>query len=101
MQSASSVFCVNNGLFVMKFQVAWKGGQTSWTKNYPNGSVELIDLTKYDVPAGTEVYPVVHVEAGSTVKGYPVVFDPNTLDQADYHVSGTTLNVHVDLQGGS
>ncbi|MBW8875816.1 MAG: hypothetical protein JF614_12695 [Acidobacteria bacterium] len=100
MQQVSKIACNNNGGFVMKFRVRLGTGKlsSSWTGNYPVNQSKTMDLRELGLPPGIEVWPEVDAVLGKTKKAREhVVYDPNTENVATYRVSGTTLNISVDL----
>ena len=82
----------------MRFKVMWDGGATEFSPQYNNGDIHSFDLTKYPIPEGAEVYPHIHVLLGKNVDGEKVIYKKNAGNQADYHVSGSTQRVVVELQ---
>lgn len=99
MQQVSSITCNNNGAFVMKFKVKWDGGESGWTDNYPIDQSKTIDLSTLNIPPGSEVWPEVHAEAGTSKNcGDHVQYQPGD-NNATYRISGTTFDIHCSLEG--
>ncbi|OJF14260.1 hypothetical protein [Couchioplanes caeruleus] len=89
---------VNNGGFVMNFQVTTRDGQLSApTDDYPINQWRLIDLTSTPLDEGVDVRPLVHATAGDDVHGNTFVSYCANGQTATYTASGTTLNYSVTL----
>jgi hypothetical protein len=89
---------VNNGGFVLNFQVSTRTGELSApTDDYPINQWRLIDLTSTPLTAGDDVRPLVHATAGDDVLGNSFVSYCANGQTATYTASGTTLNYTVTL----
>jgi hypothetical protein len=89
---------VNNGGFVMNFQVTTRDGQLSApTDDYPVNQWRLVDLTSTPLAEGVDVRPLVHATAGDDVLGNNFVSYCTNGQTATYTASGTTLNYTVTL----
>jgi hypothetical protein len=89
---------VNNGGFVINFQVTTRDGQLSApTDDYPINQWRLVDLTSTPLPEGVDVRPLVHATAGDDVLGNNFVSYCLNGQTATYTASGTTLNYTVTL----
>ncbi|MFI7540138.1 hypothetical protein [Actinoplanes sp. NPDC049599] len=89
---------VNNGGFVMNFQVTTRDGQLSApTDDYPVNQWRLVDLTSTPLAEGVDVRPLVHATAGDDVLGNNFVSYCVNGQTATYTASGTTLNYTVTL----
>ncbi|MEV4638369.1 hypothetical protein AB0J80_13565 [Actinoplanes sp. NPDC049548] len=89
---------VNNGGFVMNFQITTREGQLSApTDDYPINQWRLIDLTSTPLEEGVDVRPLVHATAGDDVLGNTFVSYCTNGQTATYTASGTTLNYTVTL----
>lgn len=95
------IACVNNGAFLMKFEVERvAGGKAGDSGNYPAGKTRSLDLSTLTfrgnpLAVGEQVRPVVHVVAGRTHSGPAVSFAPNG-HTATFSVHGTTLIYSID-----
>src|SRR5687768_1309704 len=89
---------VNNGGFVINFQVTTRDGQLSApTDDYPINQWRLVDLTSTPLAEGVDVRPLVHATAGDDVLGNTFVSYCGNGQTATYTASGTTLNYTVTL----
>jgi hypothetical protein len=89
---------VNNGGFVINFQVTTRDGQLSApTDDYPVNQWRLVDLTSTPLAEGVDVRPLVHATAGDDVLGNTFVSYCVNGQTATYTASGTTLNYTVTL----
>ncbi|MFI7598371.1 hypothetical protein [Actinoplanes sp. NPDC049681] len=89
---------VNNGGFVVNFQITTREGQLSApTDDYPINQWRLIDLTSTPLEEGVDVRPLVHATAGDDVLGNTFVSYCANGQTATYTASGTTLNYTVTL----
>ena len=92
------VAVVNNGGFVINFQITTREGALSApTDNYPINQWRLVDLNSTPMAEGTDVRPLVSAQAGNTVPGNVFVSFCNNGQTATYTASGTTLNYTVTL----
>jgi hypothetical protein len=92
------VAVVNNGGFVMNFQLTTRDGQlTAPTDDYPITQWRLVDLTSTALDEGVDVRPLVHATAGDDVLGNTFVSYCANGQTATYTASGTTLNYTVTL----
>ncbi|MEV6343117.1 hypothetical protein [Actinoplanes sp. NPDC051851] len=92
------VAVVNNGGFVIDFQLTSRDGQLSAaTDDYPINQWRLVDLASTPFAEGTDVRPLVHAEAGDDVLGNVFVSYCANGQTATYTASGTTLNYSVTL----
>jgi len=92
------VAVVNNGGFVMNFQITTRTGELSApTDDYPVNQWRLIDLTSTPLTLGDDVRPLVHATAGDDVLGNNFVSYCDNGQTATYTASGTTLNYTVTL----
>ncbi|HEX8743612.1 MAG TPA: hypothetical protein VF712_10805 [Thermoleophilaceae bacterium] len=101
MPEVQKIACVNEGAFVMRFDVEVDGQlRTSDTGNYPAGQTRVIDLGPLsDVKDGAALRPVVDVEGGKhDVKGGEVRFKENGAT-ATFEVKGTTLHPKIEPVG--
>lgn len=100
MQTVSTVTCNNNGGFVMKFRVFWNGQYSGWTDTFPIDQSRTIDLHTLNIPRGAQVGVEAHAEGGEDKHCHDYVeYDPESQNNATYRVSGTTLDIHFDLEG--
>ena len=89
---------VNNGGFVINFQLTTRDGQLSAaTDDYPINQWRLVDLTSTPLAEGVDVRPLVHATAGDDVLGNNFVSYCANGQTATYTASGTTLNYTVTL----
>lgn len=89
---------VNNGGFVLNFQITTREGQLSApTDDYPINQWRLIDLTSTPLEEGVDVRPLTHATAGDDVLGNTFVSYCANGQTATYTASGTTLNYTVTL----
>ena len=89
---------VNNGGFVINFQVTTREGTLSApTDTYPVNQWRIIDLTSTPLEEGVDVRPLVHATAGDDVLGNNFVSYCANGQTATYTASGTTLNYTVTL----
>ena len=89
---------VNNGGFVINFQVTTRDGQLSApTDDYPINQWRLVDLTSTPLTEGVDVRPLVHATAGDDVLGNNFVSYCVNGQTATYTASGTTMNYTVTL----
>jgi hypothetical protein len=92
------VAVVNNGGFVINFQLTTRDGQLSAaTDDYPINQWRLVDLAATPFAEGVDVRPLVHAEAGDDVPGNVFVSYCANGQTATYTASGTTLNYSVTL----
>ncbi|HWS38977.1 MAG TPA: hypothetical protein VN408_40330 [Actinoplanes sp.] len=92
------VAVVNNGGFVMNFQLTTRDGQVSApTDDYPINQWRLVDLVSTPFAEGVDVRPLVHAQAGDDVLGNVFVSYCANGQTATYTASGTTLNYSVTL----
>jgi hypothetical protein len=92
------VSVVNNGGFVMNFQLTTRDGQLSApTDDYPVNQWRVVDLASTPFAEGVDVRPLVHATAGNTVPGNVFVSYCANGQTATYTASGTTLNYSVTL----
>ncbi|MBM2619116.1 hypothetical protein JIG36_26520 [Actinoplanes sp. LDG1-06] len=92
------VSVVNNGGFVMNFQLTTRDGQLSApTDDYPINQWRIVDLASTPFAEGVDVRPLVHAQAGNTVPGNVFVSYCANGQTATYTASGTTLNYSVTL----
>ena len=100
MQTVSKITCTNNGGFVMKFRVFWGHETSGWSGTYPINHSETMDLTTLNIPKGTEVGVEVHAELGENKHCHDyVLYDHDSQNNATYDVTGTTLDIHISLEG--
>lgn len=92
------VAVVNNGGFVINFQLTTRDGQVSApTDDYPINQWRLVDLVSTPFTEGVDVRPLVHAQAGDDVLGNVFVSYCANGQTATYTASGTTLNYSVTL----
>jgi len=92
------VAVVNNGGFVIDFQLTTRDGQLSApTDTYPINQWRLVDLASTPFAEGVDVRPLVHAQAGNDVLGNVFVSYCANGQTATYTASGTTLNYSVTL----
>ncbi|AEV83686.1 hypothetical protein ACWT_2755 [Actinoplanes sp. SE50] len=92
------VSVINNGGFVIDFQVTTRTGELSAsTDDYPINQYRVVDLNSTPFAEGSDVRPLVHAQAGNTVPGNVFVSFCNNGQTATYTASGTTLNYTVTL----
>lgn len=92
------VAVVNNGGFVMNFQLTTRDGQlTAPTDDYPINQWRLVDLVSTPFAEGVDVRPLVHAQAGDDVPGNVFVSYCANGQTATYTASGTTLDYSVTL----
>jgi hypothetical protein len=92
------VAVVNNGGFVINFQLTTRDGQVSApTDDYPINQWRLVDLTSTSLAEGVDVRPLVHATAGDDVLGNNFVSYCVNGQTATYTAGGTTLNYTVTL----
>jgi hypothetical protein len=100
MQTVSTVTCNNNGGFVMKFRVFWQDKTSEWTSTFPIDQSATIDLRTLNIPKWTEVGVEAHAELGENKHCHDYVqYDSDSQNNATYRVSGTTLDIHIELEG--
>ncbi|MFI5492495.1 hypothetical protein [Actinoplanes sp. NPDC051859] len=89
---------VNNGGFVLNFQITTRDGQLSApTDDYHINEWRLVDLVSTGFAEGTDVRPLAHATAGDDVLGNVFVSYCANGQTATYSASGTTLNYKVTL----
>ena len=89
---------VNNGGFVMNFQVTTREGILSApTDTYPINQWRIVDLTSTPLAEGVDVRPLVHATAGDDVVGNNFVSYCVNGQTATYSASGTTTDYSVTL----
>ncbi|GIF05565.1 hypothetical protein [Actinoplanes siamensis] len=89
---------VNNGGFVINFQLTTRTGELSApTDDYPINQYRVVDLNSTPFAPGSDVRPLVHAQAGNTVAGNVFVSFCDNGQTATYTASGTTLNYSVTL----
>jgi hypothetical protein len=89
---------VNNGGFVINFQVTTRDGILSApTDTYPVNQWRIIDLTSTPLTEGVDVRPLVHATAGDDVLGNNFVSYCVNGQTATYTASGTTMDYQVTL----
>jgi len=89
---------VNNAAFTMSYAITTRGGsQSAPTDTYPINQTRTTDLTTTDLPAGSDVRPVVSATAGTTEPGNLYVSYCANGQTATYSVTGTTLDFSVTL----
>ncbi|MDY7089732.1 MAG: hypothetical protein SYR96_32085 [Actinomycetota bacterium] len=92
------VAVVNNGGFVMNFQLTTRDGQLSApTDTYPINQWRIVDLASTPFAEGVDVRPLVNATAGDTVPGNVFVSYCANGQTATYTASGTTLDYSVTL----
>lgn len=92
------VAVVNNGGFVINFQLTTRDGQLSApTDDYPINQWRLVDLASTPFAEGVDVRPLVHAQAGDDVTGNVFVSYCANGQTATYTAAGTTLNYSVTL----
>ncbi|MFI5935805.1 hypothetical protein [Actinoplanes sp. NPDC051494] len=92
------VAVVNNGGFVINFQITTRDGALSApTDDYPINQWRLVDLTSTPLAEGADVRPLVHATAGDDVLGNVFVSYCANGQTATYTASGTTLDYSVTL----
>ena len=92
------VAVVNNGGFVINFQLTTRDGQLSApTDNYPINQWRIVDLASTPFAEGVDVRPLVHAQAGNDVPGNVFVSYCVNGQTATYTASGTTTNYTVTL----
>ena len=85
MQEVSKIACVNAAGFVQEFRIVWQS--------------RTIDLTRYNIPDGTEVWVEVHAILGKTKQASKHVrFSRNSSAAATYRTTGTTLFFNIGLE---
>ena len=100
MQTVSTVTCNNDGGFVMKFRIFWDKLYSGWSPTFPIAQSATIDLRTLNIPQFAEVGVEVHAELGESKHCNDYVqFDPDSSNNATYRVSGTTLDIHISLEG--
>lgn len=100
MQEVSKIACVNAAGFVQEFRVVWEGGKSDLSERYPNPQSRTIDLTRYNIPDGTEVWVEVHAILGKTKQATEHVrFIRNSTSVATYRTKGATLTFKIVLEG--
>ena len=102
MQNVSKIACANNGGFVMRFRIRWKEGKetksSKWSGKYPIDQAKTMDLSKLNIPEGTEVWPEADAMLGKQKDAREhVVYKPDTENVATYRVYGTTYHIKIDL----
>lgn len=102
--SAQAVPCVqkvavvNNGGFVLNFQLTTRDGQLSApTDTYPINQWRVVDLAATPFAEGIDVRPLVHATAGNTTPGNVFVSYCANGQTATYTASGTTTDYSVTL----
>ncbi|GGK04652.1 hypothetical protein GCM10010123_38270 [Pilimelia anulata] len=91
---------VNNAGFVLGFTPTTRdGAQTPPSDQYPINQYRSLDLTLANLPANTEIRPVVSAVGGDTVPGNVYVSFCANGQTATYTVTGTTLDYTVTLIG--
>jgi hypothetical protein len=92
------VAVVNNGGFVIDFQITTRDGQLSApTDDYPINQWRIVDLASTAFAEGIDVRPLVHAQAGDDVAGNVFVSYCVNGQTATYTASGTTLDYSVTL----
>ncbi len=100
MQEVNRIACVNAAGFVQEFRVIWDGGRTDLSPRYPNLQSRTIDLRRYNIPDGTEVWVEVHAMLGRTKQAkHRVKFVRDHDAVATYRTKGTTLFFEIGLEG--
>lgn len=100
MQEVSKIVCVNAAGFVQEFRAVWNGGESDLSGRYPNPQSASIDLNKYNIPDGTEVWVRVHAILGKTKDASDHVrFVRNSPATATYRTTGATLTFSIKLEG--
>ena len=100
MQEVSKIACVNAAGFVQEFRIVWQGGKSDLSERYPNPQSRTIELTRYNIPDGTEVWVEVHAILGKTKQASKHVrFSRNSSAAATYRTTGTTLFFNIGLEG--
>lgn len=100
MQEVQKITCVNSAGFIQKFRVKWDGGCSDWSDTYPNPKSSTIDLSKYNLEFGKEVWVEVKAILGSTKESTPrVVYNPLSECTGVYRTTGTTLSYKIKLEG--
>lgn len=95
----NQIKCINAAGFKQEFCVVWNGGSTDWTQGYLNPGSKVIDLTKYNIPDGTEVWVKVHAIWGKTKKSSECVkFVRDSNSTAVYRTTGATLTFKIKLE---
>jgi hypothetical protein len=92
------VAVVNNGGFVINFQLTTRDGQLSApTDDYPINQWRIVDLASTPFAEGVDLRPLVHPQAGEDALGNVFVSYCANGQTATYTASGTTLNPSVTL----
>lgn len=100
MQEVQKITCVNSAGFVQEFRVKWEGECSDWSDTYPNPQSATIDLNKYNLDFGTEVWVEVKAIFGSTKEAESkVVYNPLSESTAVYRTTGATLTYKIKLEG--
>lgn len=100
MQEVKKITCVNSAGFVQKFRVKWDGGNSDWSDTYPNPQSATIDLSRYNIDFGKEVWIEVKAILGSTKESdSKVVYNPLSECTAVYRTTGATLTYKIKLEG--
>lgn len=100
MQGVDCITCINKGGYVMRFRVEWSnGGVSGWTNDYHVNQSASLNLNNFTIPDGGEVKVEVSAVAGEKKHSHQtVVFTPNIGATARYVATGTTFDIHVDLE---
>lgn len=102
--SVSKVTCVNAAGFVQEFCVVWKkgdeGGTSDLSQRYTNPNSWTIDLDKYSIPEGAEVWVKVHAIWGKTKEADDhAIYKRGCGNSAVYRTKGATLTYSIVLEG--
>lgn len=102
-QEVSKIVCVNAAGFVQKFRVKWKfgtkSGESDWSSHYTNPYSKEINLDKYVIPDGAEVWVRVKATYGKTKEASDhVIYKRGSGNKAIYRTIGTTLHYHIKLE---
>lgn len=95
----NQIKCINAAGFKQEFCVVWDGGSTDWTQGYLNPGSQTLDLTKYQIPEGAEVWVKVHAIWGKTKESSDrVIFRRNSNNTAVYRTTGATLTFKIHFE---
>lgn len=102
-QQVSKICCVNAAGFVQEFRVMWKNdtgnGSTDLSGHYANPNSKTIDLDKYAIPDGAEVWVKVHAIWGKTKESVKhVTYAKGSGNVATYRTKGATLTFSITLE---
>lgn len=101
MQEINQIECKNAAAFVQMVRVVWNGGGTYWSPRYITSKSKTIDLSRYNIPDGTEVW----VEVRAILRGKMesnestehVLYSSKSLYDATYCTKGIMQSFKVEL----